>query len=176
MCVQSQIYRAAPVMVVSWAASHQSHTIVLSRSPCPKRTRVTNTARRTRVIRCMGQRSPKLKVKWLLRMTFWKVHIRLCALLGQAWQVEVKKMWAKRHTLIGVTRSQRSTARAHIRSHVINAWHGVSISFNFTVCFGSKVHCALLVGSLSCLFCISPPCNQCGWVVYFVSAGIKWSN
>ena len=157
-CTWRQIHRAeALVMVVSRAASHQSCTAVESPAPSPKRTRVTGAVTmRKKVIRCMGQRSPKLMAKWLLRMNFRRVHaIEVCTLLGQAQQAEVKKMQAKVHcALIGVTTSQRSMARAHIRCRIINAWCGVFDFFWFGNSFVNKVHCAPLVGSLSCLFCI----------------------
>ena len=64
-------------------------------------------------------------VKWLLRMIFWRVHIEVRTLPGQAQQAEVKKMLAKCCALIRVKRRQRSVARAHIRSHIINARHGM---------------------------------------------------
>ena len=102
---EKPIQRAAPVMVVSQAASHLSHTAVESLAPSPKRTRVTNAAMRKRVTRCMGQRSPKPMVKWLLKVVFRRVHVKVCTLLGQAEQAEIKKMWAKCHPPIGVTRS-----------------------------------------------------------------------
>ena len=64
-------------------------------------------------------------IKWLLRMIFRRVCVEVCTLLGQEQQAEFKKTWAKCRALIRVTRRQRSMARACIRSHIINARHGV---------------------------------------------------
>ena len=141
-----------------------------------KRTRMTDVATKIRVIMCMAQRSPKLMVKQLFRMIFRRVCIKVFALPVLVQQVEVKKMWAKHRASIRVTRSWRSTARAHIRSCVIDARHSMFNFFPFhnVILIIYTVHHLLVVCHVCCIF--SPPHNQHGWVVYCMSICIKWSN